>query len=93
MAAKRKGACAALLALCLSVSCAAERLEEAQGAFGAPVLQQVGLAGVVSEPSDEAAKVVFDGSTLRTYDLTVNARDLAALNALPIAETYVPATL
>jgi spore coat protein H len=46
----------------------------------------------VTEPADEAA-FLFDPSKVRTYNILVEPADLAAIDAKPSAETWVPARL
>jgi len=50
------------------------------------------MTSVSAEPDDEAA-YVYDQAALRTYELVLAPADLAALDADPAAEQYVPGTL
>jgi spore coat protein CotH len=52
----------------------------------------VGPGAVVAEPADEASHI-FDPKVLHTFDVEVAATDLAAVDANPAAEQYVPARL
>lgn len=52
----------------------------------------VGPGTVIAEPQDEAS-YLFDQSLVRTYELRIAQSDLDAINADPVAEVYVPATL
>jgi len=52
----------------------------------------VGPGTVIAEPQDEAS-YLFDQSQVRTYELRIAQSDLDAINADPVAEVYVPATL
>lgn len=52
----------------------------------------LGPGTVIPEP-DDAAKYVFDQTTLRTYNIVIDPNDLATIDADPSAEAYVNATL
>lgn len=66
---------------------ASDPASPADPAAGAP------LAGeVIGEPNDDAV-AIFDHDQLRSYDILVAPADLAAADAQPSAETYIPARL
>src|SRR5882757_7850228 len=49
--------------------------------------------GVIAEPADDARRAIFDDNFVKTYEVTVAPEDLAAIDARPSSETYVPASL
>jgi spore coat protein H len=49
-------------------------------------------SGVIAEPVDDAAEV-FGQESIRTYDITVAASDLARIDQNPAAEEYIPGSI
>lgn len=64
--------------------------DDAAGEASGLVTNQAGLhPGLISDDTSE----LFDQETLRTYAFELDPADLAFLDADPVAEVYVPATL